>query len=69
MAPTLAKWLRPTPLLLVKDGQVIRKHLRQELITMEELMSQLREQGAAGPGEVERAYVEPGGSISVKKKT
>jgi uncharacterized membrane protein YcaP (DUF421 family) len=35
---------------------------------MDELMSHLREEGAAGPGEVAQAYVEPDGSISVKKK-
>ena len=66
--PALRKWLRPTPLLLIKNGQVLRKHLRQELITMDELMSHLREEGVSRPDEVEEAYVEPDGSISVKKK-
>lgn len=66
--PPLAAWLRPSPVLLIKDGRVIRRHLRQELITMDELMSRLREQGAARPDDVSQAYVEPDGSISVKKK-
>jgi uncharacterized membrane protein YcaP (DUF421 family) len=66
--PALGKWLQPSPLLLIKDGQVLRKHLRQELITMDELMSHLREKGVSRPDEVAEAYVEPDGSISVKKK-
>jgi len=66
--PVIGKWLQPTPLLLIKDGHVIRKHLRQELITMDELMSHLREEGVSSPNEVALAYVEPDGSISVKKK-
>jgi uncharacterized membrane protein YcaP (DUF421 family) len=66
--PALGKWLQPSPLLLIKDGQVLRKHLRQELITMDELMSHLREEGVSRPEEVAEAYVEPDGSISVKKK-
>jgi uncharacterized membrane protein YcaP (DUF421 family) len=66
--PALGKWLRPEPLLLIKDGQVLRKHLRQELITMDELMSHLREEGVSQPDEVAKAYVEPDGSISVKKR-
>lgn len=66
--PVIAKLVRPTPLLLIKDGKVLRRHLRQELVTMDELMSHLRKEGATDPGEVELAYVEPDGSISVKKK-
>ena len=66
--PALGKWLRPAPLLLVKDGLVLRKHLRQELITMDELMSHLREEGVSRPDEVAEAYVEPDGNISVKKR-
>lgn len=66
--PAVAKVLLPTPLLLIKNGQVLRHHLRQELITMDELMSQLREQGVSSPREVAQAYVEPDGRISVKKK-
>lgn len=66
--PALAKILLPPPLLLIKDGQVLRRHLRQELITMDELMSHLREEGVSEPRDVEEAYVEPDGRISVKKK-
>lgn len=66
--PTLKRLLQPAPLLLIKDGQVLRRHLRQELITMDELMSHLRQEGVTSPTEVKEAYVEPDGTISVKKR-
>ena len=50
--PTMERLLRPAPLLLIKDGQVLRKHMRQELITMGELISRLREEGVSDPSEV-----------------
>jgi len=39
--------------------------MRAELITFEELMAQLREQGVEDCAEVKAAYVEADGSISV----
>jgi hypothetical protein len=51
-SPVLRRVLRPSPLMLFKDGQVLRRHLRQELVTMDELMSKLREEGITSPSEV-----------------
>jgi uncharacterized membrane protein YcaP (DUF421 family) len=65
--PAMERILRPPPLLLVKDGNVLRRHLRQELVTMDELMSRLREEGVTDPKEVKQAYMEPDGNISVEK--
>lgn len=59
--------LRPKPLMLIKDGQVIRKNLREEMITMEELKSLLREQGAEKISEVKKCYLEGNGHLSVIK--
>ena len=59
--------LRPAPLPLVKDGQLLRQNMRKEMITTEELMSLLREQGVGGLGEVRRCYLEGDGHISVIK--
>jgi uncharacterized membrane protein YcaP (DUF421 family) len=67
--PAMERLLRPAPLLLIQNGQVLRRHLRQELVTMDELMSRLREQDVADPGEVKQAYMEPDGTITVKKQT
>lgn len=59
--------LHPQPLLLVKDGHVIRRNLRAELLTVDDLMSQLREQGVDDVRQVRRSYIEPNGELSVIK--
>lgn len=66
--PFVERLARPAPLLLIKNGQVLRRHMRQELVTMDELMSKLREEGVASPADVAEAYIEGDGNISVKKK-
>lgn len=54
----------PPALLLVKDGRMLRRNMRHELITEDELMSQLRHQGRDDLKLVKRAYharrAEPG---------
>lgn len=57
--------LRPAPLPLIKDGRVLRKNLRQELITLDELMSELRLQGVEAIDQVRRCYLEGDGHFSV----
>jgi uncharacterized membrane protein YcaP (DUF421 family) len=63
--PRLGWLVHPPPLLLVRDGQMLRKNMRLELITKEELMSQLREQGVSDLSQVKAAYMEGDGHISV----
>lgn len=63
--PAMQRVLRPQPLLLVEDGQVKRRNLRQEMITMEELSSLLREQGVDDLASVKRCFIEGDGRISV----
>ncbi|MDQ4142528.1 MAG: DUF421 domain-containing protein [Actinomycetota bacterium] len=57
--------IKADPLLLVKDGQMLREHMRRELLTAEELMSHLRLHGVHDLREVKEAYMEPNGQISV----
>lgn len=66
--PRFQRLLRPAPLALVEDGRVIRRNLRREMITNEELLSLLREQGVETVAEVKRAYLEGDGRVSVIKK-
>jgi uncharacterized membrane protein YcaP (DUF421 family) len=66
--PAMERLLRPAPLLLIKNGKILRHHMRQELITMDELISKLREEGVTNPADVSHAYVEADGTISVQKK-
>jgi uncharacterized membrane protein YcaP (DUF421 family) len=57
--------IRPSPLPLVHDGRLLRRNLRRELVTDDELASQLREQGVQDLREVRAAHMEPDGRISV----
>ena len=62
-------WFRnltePPPLPLIQDGKLLRRNLRRELITEDELMSQLREQGVEDWEQVRQAFMESDGHISV----
>lgn len=57
--------IEPSPLPLIRDGKMLRRNMRQELITEEELLSQLREQGLDDVGKVKQAFMESDGHISV----
>jgi uncharacterized membrane protein YcaP (DUF421 family) len=63
--PRVQRFLRPAPLLLVRDGRLLRWNLQRELITEGELMSQLRLQGIDDVTQVQKAYLEGDGRISV----
>ena len=62
------RFLAPPPLLLVENGSMNKRNMRSELITVEELQSQLRQQGISQLSEVKRACLEANGEISVVKK-
>jgi uncharacterized membrane protein YcaP (DUF421 family) len=66
--PALRPWLEPPPLLLVRDGRILYRNLRHELVTEEELRSKLREQGVENVAEVRKAYMESDGGVSVIKR-
>jgi uncharacterized membrane protein YcaP (DUF421 family) len=55
----------PPPLLLIKGGHMLRRNMRQELLTVEDLLGELRERGVDGVGTVKAAYMEGDGHISV----
>ncbi len=59
------------PDVLIENGEVNHANCHRELITLSELESAAHRQGFAGLGEVERAVMEPGGTISffAKKPT
>ena len=59
--------LAPAPLPLVKGGKMLRKNMRRELITEEELRSQFRLQGILHMDEVKSAFLEANGDISAIK--
>ncbi len=57
--------LRPAPMLLIKDGKLLRRNMRQEMITEEELMSQLRKQGIDAYEKVKKCFLEGDGQFSI----
>jgi uncharacterized membrane protein YcaP (DUF421 family) len=63
-----SRLIEPKPLLLIKDGELLRRNMRKELISEDELMSQLREQGLDSPEKVKEAYMEGDGQFSVVQK-
>jgi uncharacterized membrane protein YcaP (DUF421 family) len=63
--PWFNRLTEPPPLPLIKDGKLLRKNMRRELITEDELMSQLREQGLDDVGKVKEAFMESDGHISL----
>lgn len=64
----LQRWLEPDPLLLVRDGRLLRRHLRLERVTEKELEAKLREHGVTDLAEVHKAYMEPDGQVTVIKR-
>ena len=60
--------IHPPPLLLVKNGRMILHNMKKELISEDELMSQLREFGVEKIQQVKQACLEGNGKISVVKK-
>lgn len=57
--------IEPPPLPLIKEGRILRRNMRHEFITEDELMMQLREQGLDDASKVKEAYIESDGRISI----
>jgi len=49
---------------LIEKGRVLKRHLKKELITLPELEAAAHRQGFASLADVERAVLEPGGTLS-----
>jgi uncharacterized membrane protein YcaP (DUF421 family) len=63
--PFFDRLLRPSPLLLVKNGHIHTHNLSKEMITDEELQGQLREKGIDKIENVKESYLEGDGRISI----
>lgn len=68
LSPVFRRLAEPSPMLLIKEGRMLRRNMRRELITDEELWSKLRQNGIKSLDEVKEAYIESDGQISVIKK-
>lgn len=63
-----ARFSQPPPLLIVKDGVKQRKNMRREMMTDEELMEMLRNQGVESLDEVKAAHLEADGHLSILRR-
>jgi len=65
--PLVQRYVHPEPKPLIEDGHVVQRSMDQELMTMAELMSQLRLGGAERVEDVRAAFIEGNGQVSVLK--
>lgn len=64
----LDRYIQPQPTLLVRSGQVDPQALVAAQLSLPQLISQVRLKGYAGLSEVEYAFLEPNGEVSVVPK-
>jgi uncharacterized membrane protein YcaP (DUF421 family) len=57
--------LHPPSLLLIRNGQIQFRNLRSQLITKDDLLEQLREQGVDSVERVKKCFLESDGRMSV----
>jgi uncharacterized membrane protein YcaP (DUF421 family) len=65
--PAMRWVMEPPSVELVRNGKLLRRNLRREWMTTEELMGKLREQGIDDVADVKLALLEADGELSVLK--
>jgi uncharacterized membrane protein YcaP (DUF421 family) len=63
--PAVARWIERQPLKVIHQGRINHDHLRRELMTYDEFLSQLRQKGIDDPAKVKSSFIEGDGHISV----
>ena len=63
--PWFRRFTTPGPLCLIRDGRKLRKNMRSQFITDDELESMLRNHGLESIAQIKRAYLESDGQLSV----
>jgi uncharacterized membrane protein YcaP (DUF421 family) len=57
------------PVIVIQNGQLLKRHLQRARMPIDTLLELLREKGVFNLNEVEFAIVEPDGKVSVQKKS
>jgi len=60
--------LEPKALPMIEDGKLLRQNMKSEMITYDEIVSQMRQQGIENISDVRRACLESDGHFSFIKK-
>ncbi len=63
--PMFERFFQPPPVFLIQNGKMLPRNMRTELVTKDELMTHLREEGIGDIADVKQACMEPDGMISV----
>ena len=63
--PVIQRFTSAPRLCLVRDGKMLRKNMRREFITDEELNAKIRHEGVEDLATVKRMYLEADGEMSV----
>lgn len=66
--PFIQKLVSASALPIIKDGKLLRRNMRRELLSEDELMDCLRKEGIDDPKKVKAAFVEGDGEITVIKR-
>ena len=64
-SPAVARFTTPPAIVLVRHGRLLRRNLRREHLSDEELTGKLRQHGVERLGDVKLALMESDGEISV----
>ena len=65
-SPRLTRLVQGSQTVLVRGGRTLKRNLRKELITDEELMAAVRRQGVSKLSDVQLAALEPTGALTVE---
>jgi uncharacterized membrane protein YcaP (DUF421 family) len=66
--PAVQDLIHPRPLLLIRNGRILRANLKRELVSEEEMWSGLRQHGVEDVSDVKAAYLEGDGQLSVFRR-
>ena len=60
--------IEPEKLEIIKDGKLLRRNMKKEMLTEDEVLSQMRQNGIEEVSEIKIAYLESDGHFSFIKK-
>lgn len=65
--PFIERLISAPPIKIIQNGKLLRKNMRMEYLTEEELMDSLRKEGIERTEDVKCAFIESDGKISIIK--
>jgi len=66
--PAFARLAQPSPMVLIRNGRYLRRNMRREFVTVEDLEAKLRSFGVDDVKQVAKATLESDGEITVVRR-